>query len=49
MTCIKSCHMYELRLKFTLFYLYVLGAVVKSIVSLTSSLKGQFVKCFMTL
>ena len=36
--------------KVTSFLIFkVLGSVVQSIVSLTSSLRGQLVKCFMTL
>ena len=30
-------------------FLFVLGSVVQSIVSLMSSLRGQLVKCFMTI
>ena len=33
----------------TVMYMGVLGPVVQSIVSLTSSLRGQLVKCFTTL
>ena len=35
--------------KHTLFQSKILGPVGQSIVSLTSSLRGQLVKCFMTL